>query len=343
MAEIPTGGKEVAPKPAERETVITGVEVSEYQSGIPLKGWESVENALRTFSSGAPRASRSTESHQMKAVAESQGAFATGFYTIAAPHLKGGASFVDQMLEEAKRGTESQGRWHRSYDYDGVGSFFKTTVEVDQVKGTDGYILKLNAAYVGTEVEEGLAEHLGVERGLSWKNVTVGLEPVGDQFRADFEDVVRRLDGVIDYLNLPAEAGKKSKLPWKKGKEEPGRITGKDVVQQFLITDRYGDSGDPFILGSKDGIEVTIGMGRVGRRFEWQKGEKSEDRWHADGAVLTGPLDTDYRDETKLVPPSISISIRPESEDRYSRMPIVDPEKKELMADLAERVAKSFE
>jgi hypothetical protein len=167
-----------------QERAITGVEISQYESGIPLKGWESVKNALNIFASGASRGSRATEQHQMQAVGESMGGFAAAFYAVAAPHMSGGSSsFVEKMLQEAEPAVQSRGRWSRSYDYDGQGSFFKTTVEVNRADKKDGYILQLNAAYVGNQVEEGLAEALGAERGLSWKNVAVEFEPAGTQFK----------------------------------------------------------------------------------------------------------------------------------------------------------------
>ena len=312
--------KEVSPKPVEREQVITGIEISEYQSGIPLRGWESVESALRAFSMGVSRVSISAESRKV---------LAADPHPIIVPFPKG--NFLNQMFKEAKRVTKSQGRWQRDYKDDGAGSFSGTRVGVEKVKRTGDYILKLDVARIGAEAEKDLAEYLGIERGLVWKNVTVKLEPEGDQFRVDFEDMVRRLDGVIDYLNPWG--------PWER--EEELRITGEDVARQLLTNDRDGEGGF-FVLGLKDGLEVAIGMGLVGQRFTWENMERSGDKWRVDGSVLTGPLETDYRDETKFLSPSISISIRSETEGRYNRVPVVDPKKKEIVNDLAERVAESF-
>ena|SRR3989344_9484648 len=310
----------------ERRTEVTGVEVTQYESGIPLKGWESVRNALDIFASGASRGSRATEQHQMKAVGESYGGLGLAFYAIASPHMQGsGSSFVEQMLKEAEPSVKSRGSWSRSYDYDGQGSFFKTTVEVNKVGKEDGYLLQLNAAYVGNQVEEGLAETLGAERGLSWKNVAVEFEPEGTQFKIDFDQVAEKLRGVVATLDTKARS-----------------ITGKDIVAHLMKTDKYGESEGPFVLGVKDGVEVTVNLGRVGRRFEYSQGKRSEDRWHVEGATITGSLDTDYRDETKFMPPSISVSMHPKSEDKYNRLPAVDPKMKATMNGLASEIATAF-
>lgn len=322
MTEVPVNNEGQI---GHERSAVTGVEVTQYESGIPLKGWDSIKNALNIFASGASRGSRATEQHQIKAIGESYGGFGAAFYAIAAPHMRGDSSFVEEMLKEAEPSVKSRGRWSRSYDYDGQGSFFKTTVEVNRGDKADGYILQLNAAYVGNQVEEGLAEALGVERGLSWKNVAVEFEPEGTQFRIDFDQVSQRLQGVAATLDTRAKS-----------------ISGKDIVAHLMKTDRYGESEGPFVLGVKDGVEVTVNMGRVGRRFEYSQGKKSEDRWHVEGTTITGPLDTDYRDETKFVPPSISVSMHPKSEERYNRLPAVDPKMKTTMNGLANDIAAAF-
>lgn len=346
MSEAPQGLEQFA-KP-ERQSSIVSTEVTQYESGIPLKGWESVNAALDTFASGKSRGSRATEQHQLKAIGESYGGFAAAFYSLEAPHMGGGGnSFVKRMLEEAQPSVASRGRWSRSYDYDGQGSFFKTTVDINRVGKEDNYILQLNAAYVGNQVEEGLAENLGVERGVSWKNVEVVFEPEGNQFKIDFEQVAGKLTDVVGELQPSStKAGEKKTglagIFGSRGGKRGTEVSGKTIAEQLMRVDKYGDSEGPFVLGTKDGVEVTVGLGRAGRRFEWKDGVKSEDKWRADGAVITGPLDTDYRDESKLIPPSISISIRPQSEDKYSRLPAVDPKVKATMNDLTQRISSAF-
>lgn len=312
----------------ERQPIVIGVTVDRQEWGIPLHGWESVAGALNVFASGQPPSSRATETHQMKAVAQSGGALEAGFYSVMAHHIVGNpVSFVSRMLDRAKPVVQENGAWERSYDYDGVGSFFKTNVEIERIGSTEDYILHLYAAYVGDKVEVGLAETLGVERGLLYQCATVEYEPEDDQFRIDFGQVAERLKPVA--ANLQTEY-------------KPEELTGEIVADQLMKIEEY-DRTKPFVLGTKDGIEITVGLGRVGRRFDYGRSTKlASSRWEQQGSVILGPLDTDYSDRTKFASPTLSINIRPVSEKEYHRLPAVDPEKKALIEDLTNQVVSAF-
>lgn len=84
-------------------------------------------------------------------------------------------------------------------------------------------------------------------------------------------------------------------------------------------------------------------MGRVGRRFEWSNGQRSEDKWQVKGSTIKGPLDTDYSDETKFVPPTISVAARPFSKERWNKLPTVDPKIKATMNNVISMTATAFE
>lgn len=307
------------------ELQITGVEISEYHSGIPLQGWESVSNALDIYSTGRSRSSRATRNDLEKNAVQQGGPM--GLFLVMAT-TGDRSSFVQEMLKEAEAGVKSRGSWQRHYDYDGQGVFHKTTIEIQRLAELkDGYLVGLNAAYVGKEVEDGLAETLGVEQGLQWKSVNVGLTPDGDQFRIDFAQVVNRLQPVLADLSQP------------KGRE---RISGLEVANYFMSTNEWRKQATNYILGVKDGIEVTLDLGRVERRFEYRNGDVVADNWRQEGPILSGLLDRDYEDETKFVPPSFVVSMHRFSEERYNRLPAVDPKMKATMNDLAERVAAAF-
>ena len=110
---------------------ITKVSVEHYDRGIPLKGWDSVKAALNLYASGRTDGSRATEENQVNAIAQSSGAMGLGLYQIVAPHMQGaGNQFVENMLKEAKSALKRDDRWQRHYDYDGMGVFFKTSVEI---------------------------------------------------------------------------------------------------------------------------------------------------------------------------------------------------------------------
>ena len=310
------------------ELKIIGVGVNEYRLGIPLKDWESVKAALNIFASGASKGSRATERHQLKAVGDSFGGEGLAYYGLMAPHLKGpGSAFVGQMLQEAEPVIESRGFWSRSYDYDGPGSFFKTTVEIKRLPEQEGaYLLELNAAYVGKDVEDGLAETLGVEQGLQWKSVDVRFEPEAFGFRIDFGEVARRLQGVYAELQTT---------------EKPA-LTGRDILKTLLEIDpdRLSDS-TPFVLGVKDGIEVTLNLGRVGDRFDRRQDSKTP-LWGLEDSVLTGRLAEKWGEEGKFDDPSIVITVRRFSKREFDRLPALDPAMKARMNDLASKIASAF-
>lgn len=342
--------------PGSPELKVLGVDTNEYRNGIPLAGWESIESALDTFASGASRGSRATEQHNIQAFSELNPL--AGFLFLQANNWVSGSSFVRKMLEEAKTGIQDRGKWSRHYDYDGQGVFHKTTVEITGLKEPkETYVLGLNAAYVGKEVEDGLAAHLGIEQGLQRKSVDIQIAPDGDKVRVDFDKVLAKLQTVklerkavayhpiVDYLKLTALTEGVSSLF--KEKPESGEnihesfpITGKDVVDYFMKTDNHGSSPDPLVLGIKGEVELTLALGRVGERFTYDQGERSESRWNGEGSVLTTPLGTDYRNET--VTPSLNITAQRVSKEKYNRLPLIDPQSKQVAEDLISAVAQAF-
>lgn len=81
------------------ELKITGVEVTEYRSGIPLQGWESVANALHTYASGRTRKGFATQQDLIDNMPGSS--MGVGLYFLATANIDRNA-FVDEMLQEAK-------------------------------------------------------------------------------------------------------------------------------------------------------------------------------------------------------------------------------------------------
>lgn len=307
------------------ELKITGVEVNEYRSGIPLHGWESVTNAVGTYSTGRSRSSRTTRNDLERNAIQQGGP--TGLFLVMAT-TGDRSSFVQEMLKEAEADIKERGRWERHYDYDGQGVFHKTTVKIQRLlELKDGYLLGLSAAYVGKEVEDGLAERLGIEQGLQWKSVDVGLAPEDNQFRIDFAQVVDRLQPMVANLTQP------------KGRK---RISGLNVANYFMSTDKWGEPAINFVLGLKDGVEVTLDIGRVERRFKYENGKIIADNWRRKGPVVSGLLDRDYEDETKFVHSSFVISMHRFSEEKYNRLPAIDPKMKATMNELADQVARAF-
>lgn len=328
-------------------------------TGIPLTGWENIRAALNIFASGKPRRSRATEDHNLQAFTQMH-PFA-GMLFLQANRREPGNSFVDRLLEEAEPAVKDRGRWSRSYDYDGQGSFHKTSVEIQDItsvdeEASDGlYLLSLNAAYVGKGVEDDLAEYLGVEQGLQRKSVHVKLEPDGDQFAIDFDQVAQKLQPLLAQLHPKTPVGSENiflkllsaviKSP--EPESEPS-LTGEDIVQQMLAVDSYRSRDvNSIILGTKDvkddQVEIALSLGRVGDRYNWRGGDRDKELWNIAGATVRGPLAESYKEEGKLEPPSVVLTVqRTAHKDEYSRLPIVDPDVKAEMNELAIQIAALF-
>jgi hypothetical protein len=310
-----------------------------------------VENALNTFASGASRGSRATEQHNIQAFSELNPL--GGFLFLQANNLVSGSSFVHKMLEEAKTGIQDRGKWSRHYDYDGQGVFHKTTVEITGLKEPkETYVLELNAAYVGKEVEDGLAAHLGIEQGLQRKSANIQIAPDGDQVHIDFDKVLAKLKGIElekataalskteSLLNLARMTdGIHALFAEPNPAHEPHPLTGQDVMNYFMTTDDHGSEPDPLILGSKGEVELTLSLG-IGRRFVYDHGLRSDSKWIGKGSVLSAPVSTDY--EEKKITPYLNITAQRASKEKYSRLPIIDPQSRQAAEDLISAVAQAF-
>lgn len=290
---------------------------------IPLKGWDSVVAAVNTFANGGSRASQATTQNQIRAVGETSGGLGLGLYMLGAPHMQGaGNQFVERLLEEAKGALTNRNKWNRHYDYDGMGVFFKTSVEIGVLDAKEGmYYLSIWAAYVGDQPEEGLAEALNIPRALTGCVVTVEVPPAdADHFALDFEAILRKLDGVLPVSGY----------------------TGKEVLEvlEARTADRYGSETAVPIYRDGD-IIVSVGTGRVENRFKWNNGE-STDTWTFDGATLSGLLAESYQEGKDKDEPSVVLRVYRHSEDKYERNPFYKPEEKERVLALAENIAAAL-
>lgn len=343
--ERPNGAPQEPSNLPNRELGVTGVEITEYRSGIPLSGFESVATALHTFASGRSRKARATQEDIEGHVSRDHGAMGLGLYLLSTAKVDRN-SFVNEMLQEAEPAVKGRGCWSRHYDYDGMGtSFFKTSVEMTRLPDQeDGYLLGLNAAYVGKKIEDGLAETLGVEQGLQWKGVNVVLRPEGQQFRIDFDQIAQRLQSLYRELqSVPEPRNIRQRLAEAvRGKGERPALTGEAILRTMLATDRYGGDANPFVLGVEDGVEVSLNLGRVGDRFDRRNGNREQELWRVEGTELTGSLAESYEKQGELEPPSISFSIKRYSEDKYDRLPAIDPQMKAKMNELASKVSAAF-
>ncbi|OGG03198.1 hypothetical protein A2W14_07245 [Candidatus Gottesmanbacteria bacterium RBG_16_37_8] len=307
------------------ELKITSIQTLDRFIGIPLENWDRVKEALYAFASGRPDGSRATEAHNVKAYGEVDGGLGAAMF-ILGNRQESPSLFVDGMLEEASKQIETRGKWERHYDYDGQGVFHKTTVEIDKIPDeNDRYLLKLYAAYVGGKVEDGLAEYLGIEQGLQFKQVSAILEPQGDKFAIDFDAVAKKIQPFYAEFN-----------------PEAAPLTGELLLDVILAVDPKDKSTRSFPIGVKKGIDVSFDLGRLGYRINWVNGKPSEDTWSREGNVLKGPLAKDYSDEGGFEAPSVVISIQKVSVDRWDRLPVTDAAMKAEMNEIGSKAVAAL-
>jgi hypothetical protein len=249
---------------------------------------------------------------------------AVGMFILGGTMVGDRSKLVDNLLKEAKEGLKTRSRFHKSYDYDGMGtSFFKTSIDIEILdRKEDMYSIGIYAAYVGDKPEEGLAEHFSIPRTLLSCAVEIETKPIpNNRFEFDFEPVLRKLDTVLDTK----------------------KISGKKVAGVMMIKD---DERIPsFILQVKDGLEVHIQPGRVGDRVSYLKG-KAQDTWSSKGSVLFGELKRDYssNDVNAKATPTLLIGVHSSTKDNFrSSLPIWQPDLQEKAIYLTEKIAKALQ
>ena len=164
----------------------------QYERGIIFDSLEELAHGLKVYDGGSITASRATEdrfyqdtwdSDNPRAGVDDPSIFrqtpkASFVQQALALINQGKGSLVDQMIAGIH---SSGGRYRKSFDYDGMGtSFFKTSVEVDEIDGK--YVLGIWAAYVGDKPEIELAQKLGKERGLVRVGSSHHLTPIAQSW-----------------------------------------------------------------------------------------------------------------------------------------------------------------
>ncbi len=290
---------------------------SEHQSGIALRGITSVKAAITMFANGVTRGSNDTNV-QLVRDGGFQGAAALLFKGMAeAGHEN---AFLKRLFDEMETALKTRDMFNRHYDYDGVGPFFKTSVEVTKLE-EDLYILHLHAAYVGDKVEIGLAEALEVERALVSTSVEVEVPAVGNEFVIDFDTILDRVGKVLDLKDL----------------------TGKQAVKEITTVGEFREVKQRIQICETDKFVVVMGPSAVGRPMLHDGNGSSRLVWVAKGAVLSGPLDQNWEDKTKFETPVVSFYISNKKGDSYRKPPFIEADDKKAMRELADKIAGSFQ
>jgi len=282
----------------------------EYWMGIPLTGFDEVKAALALYMNGVRGA------HDALGEATrggDGGGMLFAFKTLAENGR--GDKFLERLYDALKPAADPKGRGRavKDYDWDGVGPFTKTAVELQSLdRASDLYMLGLHAAYVGRKGEIGLAEALKRERCLRWAEIDLHLEPIGNQFKIDFDAA---LEPIRDLL-FPA-------------------TTGEAVAQHFFEADDKS-----FVLLRRANLNVMMRHQWLSSRLNYDvKARPAPLQWYLDGAVLSGPVEERYKDEEtrKPYPPTLEISVV-----QTGDLPAWKPEEKQDILDLADRIEKAY-
>ena len=188
----PEKGCKTTPESFSEESKITHVETVDYRRGIILGNMEELENALRIYNGDVVPGSRATTDKLGRIIAQDHGPLGLGLFALGDDELRGKQDFVGNILSEARPALEERGRFRKRFDYALGSNFVKTAVEVEKVG--DKYVLKLDAAYVGSEPEENLAAILAKPRALVRSSANGRLSVVdGWWFNVNLEDVLAGL------------------------------------------------------------------------------------------------------------------------------------------------------
>lgn len=282
----------------------------EYWMGIPVANFDEVKAALTAYMNGV----RGAHGAEQESLSGEGGGMVLALKTIAQHGTTD--RFMSRMFSRLEPAMEPGGRGvaQADYDWDGVGPFTKTTVDLVRLSENQ-HMLGLHAAYVGRKGEAGLAAALGRERCLRWAEIGLEIETNGDEFRIDFDEIASRLEKVA-----------------------PMTMTGAGIADHFMNQDEIHSKS--CMMLRRANLNVRVGHQWLSSRLNYDaKVRPAPIQWKQKGAVLSGPLETRYKDETtkKPYPPTIEISVVSVGEH-----PAWKTEDKQDILDLADGIERIF-
>lgn len=304
---------------------IIGVVPFAYRNYIQFEGLDALKDALRLFASGRTKGSQATTNKLSSDMGGLGGVMAVAMKGM----IDDDSSFLRGLFAEIDARFAPQGRkkkmppvgtsLSKSYDYDGPGPFFKSGVKVAYA-GDNVFLLDLHAAYVGNEVEIGLAAALEVERCLMRTGVKLEIKPTGEMFNFDLEAIAQGL--VAAGLDLP---------------EHFQHIDGgtiRTIMQTANEGSRHGETSDA-ILSAGDNYQLKVGLTNV------------DSPWVFDGSTVSGPLRNvnKYTDKPlEWGTPAILLTFegRRETDTDWNRLPVTDVALATKLTEMASAVEGSF-
>lgn len=307
---------------------VLDVSMQELRRNVPVSGWDNVAKAISLYSQGYTAGSRSAQHEVERQIGDESGGMALGMFMLSSIKMEQRTDgLVDRLLFEAGQALETRREFHKSYDYDGMGTpFMKTNVSFQKLdRGM--FSIGFYASYVGEEPEIGLAEHLGIPRTLLSCNIEVSVEQMDGRFEFDFSYVRERLDGILSFAPV-------------------GTVLTADDLALSMVgqTDVFGDENPRCGLHTHERLKVWLKPGQVEERFKYHQGDK-RDTWAVDGSRFSGNLRPDYsaKIEDAKLNPSFVISVTsaqtftPRWNSRDA-MPLWHPEEQQEMIDLAGKI-----
>jgi hypothetical protein len=294
---------------------ITSVSQKTHRSHIQLPDLDSVKAALVLFSEGTTESSHATK---QQLVADG-GGLAAMLLSASQRNTNG---FLDQLFKEIEETIEVNSSYNRHFDYDGYGSFFKTSVGVDRLPD-ESYLLSLNAAYVGHKVEDELAEALGLQQKLWWSGVNLTYGPVkGEMFEIDFEAIAMCLAPLGAHQATGSDIAGAIVHGGARG------LTHNITPGEFIVAKVTEDS---------PGVKVNIDRSSVASYYDHP--------YSVEGSTVRGRLQYDWDNPTKMLSPVVFIGVdgmHAEDPQGWNRFPTLDQKIEEDVLQLTDRIASAF-
>jgi len=271
--------------------------------GIPLPDLDSVKGAITAFSRGVTRSSGVTR-QTLLATQSDTGAVLTLMHDLL---VSNPGRFLERMFSEMDERFESGFSFDKSYDYDGEGRFFKTSVTVSKVPADETFVLNLHAAYVGRQVENDLAEAIGIQQALNGSSVQIAYDhKVKGDFAIDFDPIASAL---ARYTSSELTGSMIAEVI----------ATGRSEAYSNLIF----DGGIYTLLQGSEfspSASISIDSNSVERYYDHP--------FVAEGSVVRGGMRPDWDDKSKMQAPVVSIGINgkhAEPANSWQHLPILDP------------------
>lgn len=250
---------------------IDSISLEEFRSGIPLKDFESLAQALERYSRGVGEASKATHYDYLRTVSTngSRLLFTPEFCQSSEVSAHGKVSFssdplIDKTVRDAQMAYNNlKSRFFLGFENVGQGRFRKTTVEIDFDRCSERpLILYLGAAYSGKKVEQELAEALKIERCVGSLKLRAELPRMADQdlsvpfekrktYRLDCVPVASIVNSVIQehgYSGMEYSAKEIANLLMQKTNtnEDDGHVEV-DLLQDLSFTLKIDGYGRRFV------------------------------------------------------------------------------------------------